>query len=61
MIGFAHASDIETLDEPLRVSASAAVLRIGRRLILERAALAGPTAAWDLVLDELAVPWEAAA
>ena len=55
MIGFAHATDIETLDEPDRSTAAAAVVRIGRRLILERADITGPTALWSLAQDELAV------
>ena len=54
-IGFAHVTDIETLDEPDRSTAAAAVLRIGRRLILERADITGPTALWSLAQDELAV------
>ena len=56
MIGFAHVTDIETLDEPDRSTAAAAVLRIGRRLILERADITGPTALWSLAQDELAAP-----
>ena len=56
MIGFAHVSDIETLDEPDRSAAAAAVVRIGRRLILERDAVAGPTALWTIVQDEIAAP-----
>ena len=56
MIGFAHVSDIETLDEPDRSIAAAAVLRIGRRLVLERAAIDGPTDLWTIVQDELREP-----
>ena len=56
MIGFAHVTDIETLDEPDRSVAAAAVLRIGRRLVLERAAIDGPTALWTIVQDELREP-----
>jgi 5-methylthioribose kinase len=56
MIGFAHVSDIETLEEPDRSAAAAAVVRIGRRLILERGAITGSTALWTLVQDEIAAP-----
>ncbi len=39
MIGFAHVSDIETLDESDRVVAVGQVLRIARRLLVRRAGL----------------------
>lgn len=58
MIGFAHVSDIETLDEPDRSMAAATLVRIGRRLILERARLTDPAAIGGLVEEELAAgPW----
>ena len=56
MVGFAHVSDIETLEEPDRSAAAAAVVRIGRRLILERDAIDGPTALWTVVQAEIAAP-----
>ena len=56
MIGFAHVSDIETLDEPRRSSAAGAVIAIARRLIRERDALATPAAAWQVVVAETAAP-----
>ena len=43
MIGYAHVSDIETLEEPARSSAAGAVVRTARRLLHERAAIDGPT------------------
>jgi 5-methylthioribose kinase len=54
MIGYAHVADIETLEDPQRATASGAVLRVARRLILEREQLASPREAWDLVDEELA-------
>ena len=39
IVGFAKASDIETLDPVLREGAARGVLRAGRALILERRAL----------------------
>jgi 5-methylthioribose kinase len=53
MIGFAHVSDIETLDEPLRSSAAAAVVRAGRRFLVERAAIEDPAAAWAVATEEI--------
>ncbi len=52
MIGFAHVSDIETLDEADRVEAAAWVLRIARRLLVDRARLDDPDALRDAVGDE---------
>lgn len=54
MIGYAHVSDIETLDEPQRSSAAAAVLRAARALLLERTTLQTPAEAWQRVVDALA-------
>ena len=54
MIGYAHVADIETLEDPQPATASGAVLRVARRLILEREQLASPREAWDLVDEELA-------
>ena len=52
-IGYAHVSDIESLEEPTRSSAAEAVLRIGQRLILERASLTTADAVWAAVDEEL--------
>lgn len=54
MIGYAHVSDIETLDEPQRSSAAAAVLRAARSLLLERSRLTSPADAWERVMAALA-------
>lgn len=54
MIGYAHVSDIETLDEPQRSSAAGAVLRAARALLLERTAIRSPADAWQRVTDALA-------
>ena len=54
IIGYAHVTDIETLDDTVRPAAAATVLRIARRFLLERDAIEGPAAAWDVVTDEIA-------
>lgn len=54
MIGFAHVTDIETLEEPMRTTAAAAVVRIARRVLLDRGGLGDPAAAWAVVSDEIA-------
>lgn len=54
MIGYAHVSDIETLEEPARSSAAAAVLRAARGLLLERDRIDTPADAWARIADELA-------
>ena len=54
MIGYAHVSDIETLDEPQRSSAAGAVLRAARALLLDRTAIHTPADAWQRVTDALA-------
>ena len=56
MIGFAHVSDIETLDEGARAIAASGVLRVARRLLVDRAGLPDPAAAWSVVEAELARP-----
>jgi 5-methylthioribose kinase len=53
IIGYAHVSDIESLDEAPRVVAASAVLRIARRLVLQRGESADPAAVWRLVEQEL--------
>jgi 5-methylthioribose kinase len=54
MIGYAHVSDIETLDEPARSSAAGAVVRTARRWLHERRDLADVAAMWSVVADEIA-------
>lgn len=54
MIGFAHVTDIETLEEPARTAAAATVVRIGRRFLLERDGLGDPAVAWSVVTGEIA-------
>lgn len=54
MIGYAHVSDIETLEEPRRSSAAAAVLRAARALLLERSRIGDPADAWRRVTAALA-------
>ena len=54
MIGFAHVTDIETLEESARTVAAATVVRIARRLLLERDGLGDPKAAWSVVTEEIA-------
>ena len=54
MIGFAHVSDIETLDEGPRAVAAGTVLRIARTLLVERSGLADPDAVRGLIERELA-------
>ena len=56
MVGFAHVSDIETLEEGVRAIAADAVLRVARRLLVERAGMSGPAAAWGVVEAELTRP-----
>jgi 5-methylthioribose kinase len=53
MIGYAHVSDIESLDEPARSSAAGAVVRIGRRWLNERHDLPDVGAMWSVVADEI--------
>ena len=54
MVGFAHVTDIETLEEPARTAAAAVVVRIARRFLLERAAITDPAALWAVVTEEIA-------
>jgi len=54
MVGFAHVTDIETLEEPARTAAAGVVVRIARRFLLERSGLTSPAAAWSVVTDEIA-------
>ena len=54
MIGFAYVSDTETLDDSDRVPAVGRVLRIARRLLVDRASLVDPKALWRFVGTELA-------
>jgi 5-methylthioribose kinase len=54
LVGFAHVSDIETLDEPVRVAATRVGLAIGRRLLLEHRSVADPAAIRVLVESGLA-------
>ncbi|MCY7417488.1 MAG: S-methyl-5-thioribose kinase [Chloroflexi bacterium] len=49
LVGFAHVSDIDTLDTAARVAATTAGLAVGRRLLLERRTLADPEAVRELV------------
>lgn len=53
VIGYAHVSDIESLDPAPRAVAASAVLRIARRLVTERSALPDPAAVRALVEEEL--------
>ncbi|MFO1540139.1 MAG: S-methyl-5-thioribose kinase [Chloroflexota bacterium] len=54
IVGFAHVSDIDSLEPPARESAAGACLRAGRRLVLGRAALGSPEAAWAVAAEESA-------
>jgi 5-methylthioribose kinase len=54
MIDFAHVSDIETLDEGPRAVAVSTVLRIARRLLVERSRVVDPELVRALVEQELA-------
>jgi 5-methylthioribose kinase len=54
MIGFAHVSDIESLDDGARAAAASGVLRVARRLLVDRTGSVDPTAAWSVVEAELA-------
>jgi 5-methylthioribose kinase len=54
MVGFAHVTDIETLEEPARTAAAAIVVRCARRFLLERPAIGGPAALWAVVTEEIA-------
>ena len=49
MVGFAHVTDIETLDLPLRLRASRVVLSVARRLLVERGSIGTPGALADVV------------
>lgn len=42
MIGFAHVSDVESLDVPLRLRATRIVLAVARQLLVDRSGLADP-------------------
>ena len=42
MVGFAHVTDIETLEPPLRLRASRVVLSVARRLLVERGSIGTP-------------------
>jgi 5-methylthioribose kinase len=53
IIGYAHVSDIETLDEGPRAVAASGVLRIARRLLTDRRDNADPAAVRMLVEEEL--------
>ena len=53
MIGYAHVSDIESLEEPARSSAAGAVVRTARRLLHERRDLPDVPALWSVVTDEI--------
>ena len=53
MAGFAHVTDIETLEEPARTGAAAVVVRFARRFLLERAAIEDPAALWAVVTEEI--------
>lgn len=49
LVGFAHVSDVDTLDTAAKVAATTAGLAIGRRLLLEHRTLADPAAVRELV------------
>jgi 5-methylthioribose kinase len=53
VVGLAHVSDLETLDEGVRAGAGAGVLRAARRLLVDRAALADPAAAIGAAREEI--------
>ena len=53
MIGYAHVADIDSLEEPARSSAAAAVVRTARRWLRERRDLADVPAFWSVVTDEI--------
>jgi 5-methylthioribose kinase len=53
MVGFAHVTDVETLERPLRLRASRIVIALGRRLLAEREALVRPDDVLDLVRQAL--------
>jgi 5-methylthioribose kinase len=53
VVGLAHVSDLETLDEGVRAGAGAGVLRAARRLLVERATLGDPAAAIGAAREEI--------
>jgi 5-methylthioribose kinase len=53
MIGYAHVTDIETLEEDRRAIAAGAVLRVARRLLTDRRALTDPAAVRAVVEEAL--------
>ena len=53
LVGFAHASDIDTLDTTAQVAATTAGLAVGRRLLLEHRTLTDPEAVRELVEADL--------
>lgn len=54
VIGYAHASDVDTLPQPQQAAAAAAVARISRRLIIERFDLSGSDDVLAAIDDEVA-------
>jgi 5-methylthioribose kinase len=54
MVGFAHVSDIESLERPLRLRASRIILAIARELLVARGGLVGPTDLGALVDSSIA-------
>jgi 5-methylthioribose kinase len=53
VVGLAHVSDLETLDEDARAVAGAGVLRAARRLLVERHALGDPAEAIGAAREEI--------
>ena len=56
VIGYAHVTDLETLEEGPRARAARAVLRIARRLVVDRTRMTDPAAVAALVAAELGRP-----
>lgn len=54
IVGFAHVSDIDSLEEPARTSAAAACVRLGRRLLLDRAGIPDMASLMAVAREELA-------
>lgn len=53
IVGYAHASDIETMPQPQQAAAAAAIARISRQLILGRSTLSSPADVMAIVDEEV--------